>query len=161
VRASAVLALAALVSLAQISAAQADTFIVNVGGGSLTFDPQTITIHVGDTVTFRNKGGLHNVAADDHSFRCAHGCDGQGGNGAASSSSWAASVPFNQEGRVGYFCETHGQPGAGMYGTIVVLAQAPRSAVGAIPLGGWGAGLLLMAALALAAAARLRRRRSP
>jgi plastocyanin len=105
----------------------AATSIVNVGGAGLSFSPQTITIDPGDTVVFINKGGFHNVVADDGSFRCAHGCDGDGNNGSgnASSSNWVASVTFDAPGAIGYFCEIHGQPGAGMFGTIIVNGPAP------------------------------------
>jgi plastocyanin len=113
--------------LAGSSWVHATNFIVNVGGSSKTFVPQTLTIHVGDTVKFVNKGGVHNVVADDGSFRCAHGCDGdgQGGNGGASSSNWVATLTFTQPGTIGYFCETHGMPGGGMFGTIIVQASTP------------------------------------
>src|SRR5690348_6115263 len=46
------------------------------------FVPRAVTVDVGDTVTFVNAGGTHNVDADDGTtFRCANGCDGAGGNG--------------------------------------------------------------------------------
>jgi plastocyanin len=106
--------------------AQAAGFIVNVGGAQNAFSPQTITITAGDTVTFVNKGGFHNVVADDNSFRCARGCDGQpNGNGNPSNSNWVASVTFNSPGTIGYFCEVHGMPGAGMFGTIAVQPATP------------------------------------
>lgn len=119
--------LVVLCALLATTAARAATFFVNVGGDiPPTFSPKTLSIHAGDTITFVNKGGLHNVKADDGSFRCARGCDGQpGGNGAASSTNWTASVTFTQSGRVGYYCETHGAPGQGMYGTIIVQAPTP------------------------------------
>jgi len=116
-----------LASLASM-AAHAATFIVNVGGNNPpTFNPKTITISAGDTITFVNKGGLHNAKADDGSFRCARGCDGDGhgGNGAASASNWVASVKFSSPGTIGYYCEQHGAPGQGMYGTIIVQPQVP------------------------------------
>jgi len=97
--------------------------IVNVGqNGQLQFSPQTLTIDPGDSVTFINKGGFHNAVADDGSFRCARGCDGDGngGNGGASSTLWIASVTFTKPGTIGYFCEVHGAPGQGMFGTIIV-----------------------------------------
>lgn len=146
-------------------AAHAATSIVNVGGANLSFSPQTITINVGDTVTFINKGGFHNAVADDGSFRCARGCDsdGMGGNGNASSSNWIASVTFAKPGTVGYYCEIHGQPGAGMYGTINVQGAAPPPppppSTSAVPGGNTALYLLLACALALAAAARIQRRR--
>jgi plastocyanin len=99
---------------------------VNVGPG-LSYSPAILTIAVGDTVKFTNRGGLHNVKANDNSFRCAHGCDGdgQGGNGAASTEIWHASVTFNTAGTIGYYCETHGTPTTGMRGTIIVEPTTP------------------------------------
>lgn len=113
--------------LAGSTFAQAAIAIVNVGGPTQVFIPKNVTIHVGDKVKFVNKGGVHNVVADDGSFRCAHGCDGdgQGGNGGASGSNWVVTLTFNQVGDVGYFCETHGMPGGGMFGTIHVLVSTP------------------------------------
>ena len=104
--------------------AGATTFLVNVGGSALAFSPKTLTISAGDTVTFHNKGGTHNVAANDGSFRCAHGCDGSGGNGTPSTN-WTVSVRFDTPRTIGYFCETHGSPGNGMYGTIIVQPTFP------------------------------------
>ena len=153
-------ALAALLGTLACASARADPFIVNVGGTGSAFNPQTTSIRPGDTVTFVNKGGYHNVVADDGSFRCAHGCDGQpGGNGSASSSNWVASVTFNSAGVVGYFCEIHGAPGEGMYGTINVIAPPPPTVAG-IPLGGRIWNTLLIGVLICAAALgwRLRRR---
>jgi len=148
--------------LALASSADAATFIVNVGGSKNAFNPQTVTIDVGDTVTFVNKGGDHNVNADNGSFRCARGCDGDGmgGNGNPSNANWVASVTLGTAGKVGYFCETHGMPGGGMYGTIIVQGQnPPPPAKKPVP----GGGFLLYASvamlLAVAAALSLRRRR--
>jgi len=97
---------------------------VNVGDpNGLTFAPQTLNITAGDTVTFTNGGGFHNVASDAGavtSFRCANGCDADGGNGAASSAAWSATVAFPTPGTIGYHCEIHGAAGQGMFGTINV-----------------------------------------
>ncbi len=145
--------------LAVPTVASASAHIVNVGGSNPpVFSPQTITITPGDSVTFVNKGGFHNAVADDGSFRCARGCDGdgKGGNGNASSSNWIASVTFNQAAIVGYFCEIHGAPGQGMYGTIIV--QAPPVPA---PADRHWALVLLASALVLAAFAKLRRRFNP
>ncbi len=133
---------------------QAASWVVQVGGsGRLAFNPQTLTIQPGDTVRFANLGGFHNVMADDGSFRCARGCDndGSGGNGSASTQIWSATVAFPNPGQFGYFCEPHGSPGEGMFGTIVV--QGP-----AIPVGvrGWTYAALLAALLLITAAFRLR-----
>ena len=141
--------------------ARADTAIVIVGGQGLAFSPQTLDINAGDTVTFLNFGGLHNVVADDGSFRCAHGCDndGHGGSGAPSSQRWQVSVMFPDAGTFGYFCETHGAPGTGMFGTISVAGPVtpPPPAPSAIPLGGRWMLALLAFALVACAGRRLRR----
>ena len=89
-----------------------------------TFDPPTLTINVGDTVTFVNGGGFHNVinrAGAVTTFRCADGCDGDGGNGDPSSDPWTATVAFPTAGSVPYECEIHG--GQGMQGTITVVGN--------------------------------------
>ncbi|MGA9422260.1 MAG: plastocyanin/azurin family copper-binding protein [Rhodanobacteraceae bacterium] len=91
------------------------------GGPILMFSPQNLTIAIGDTVTFTNAGGApHNVHADNDSFRCAEGCDGDGhgGNGTPSAASWTSTVAFNQSGSFGYHCDIHGT--LGMTGTVVV-----------------------------------------
>jgi len=116
---------------------KADTanWFVEVGGSHAAISPAVLKVEIGDSVTFVNRGGVHNVVADDGAFRCAHGCDGdgQGGNGAPSSQLWHAEVTFTDAGHVGYFCETHGAPGVGMYGTIEVAARAPPTQPSAIP----------------------------
>ena len=83
-----------------------------------TFSPSTVTIRAGGTVTFTNLGGLHNVVADDGSFRCANGCDGSGGNGNAATNAWSVTVTFPNAGSVPYNCEIH--VSFGMRGTVIV-----------------------------------------
>jgi plastocyanin len=108
------------------------------GGGSspvLAFSPTPITITAGDSVTFNNLGGAaHNVHAADNSFRCANGCDGQGGNGDPSATNWTFTLTFNTPGTVNYYCDNH--VSMGMTGSIVVNAAAPPS----ITLGGYLSG---------------------
>jgi plastocyanin len=139
--------------------AHATQWYVQSGGASVAFSPQFITIHAGDTVTFLNLGGNHNVVADDGSFRCAHGCDGDGhgGNGNASGDLWVATITLDEPGMVGYFCEPHGSPGAGMFGTIQVLA--PATPATPAPAGGVWLYSLLTIVLSAVAALRLRVRR--
>jgi plastocyanin len=144
--------------VAAASSARAAQWYVTSGGAGLDFSPQFLTIQAGDSVTFLNLGGFHNVVADDGSFRCAHGCDGDGsgGNGNASAELWFATVTFPATGTFGYFCEPHGAPGSGMYGTIEVLA--PAKPVTPAPGGSAMLDLLLGAGLIVGAALRLRRR---
>lgn len=104
--------------------ATATEFTVTASG--MEFSPVQTTIQVGDTVTFKNLGGSHNVAADNGSFRCAHGCDGDGAGGDGSiSSGWTFSRTFNSAGTVPFHCQQHGSPGGGMHGTITVNGVPP------------------------------------
>lgn len=90
------------------------------------FSPRAITVDVGDTVTFTNAGGTHNVDADDETtFRCANGCDGAGGNGDPSGAAWSSTITITpaMAGRtIGYHCDVHGS--MGMTGTITVNGAA-------------------------------------
>ena len=85
------------------------------------FSPRELTVHAGDTVTWVNQGGFHNVTAEDGSFRCAEGCDGTAGD--PSAASWTFTRTFTAIGRQAYYCEVHGGPGGtGMSGVITVEA---------------------------------------
>ena len=150
-----------VVMIFAVSDAWASNWFVEVGGSQLAFSPAALNISPGDTVTFMNLGGLHNVVADDGSFRCAHGCDGDGtgGNGSPNSMIWFATVDFPNSGSFGYFCEVHGSPGVGMYGTIHVLAAPPPppQTLSIVPSGGWVLSSLLVGALITSAAVHMRR----
>lgn len=100
---------------------------VTVGGANDMFSPSTLTINAGDTVTFTEVSGSHNVVSDTAGlFRCANGCDGdgKGGNGNVAGNNWAVTISFPAAGTFGYYCESHGTPGAGMHGTIRVNTVA-------------------------------------
>lgn len=92
-----------------------------------TFDPPTLTINAGDTVTFMNdpdSPGMHNAVSDSDSvtaFRCANGCDGDGGNGDPDNNTWVATVMFPTAGTAPFHCEVHGFDGGGMHGTITIM----------------------------------------
>ncbi len=113
----------ALLCLSSSAMAADQTVIVN----SNNFSPSDITISIGDSVTFTNQGGFHNVVSDDgtspnNAFRCANGCDGDGGNGDASSSNWSFTLTFLTPEMIGYYCGIHGGTGgSGMSGTINVI----------------------------------------
>jgi plastocyanin len=121
----------ALLLLVAAPSVWAATHTVSVGGTyesggytypSIGFTPRTVAVNVGDTVTFTNAGGTHNVDADDEtSFRCANGCDGAGGNGNPSDAAWSSTItitPAMAGHQIGYHCDVHGS--MGMTGTIVV-----------------------------------------
>ena len=100
---------------------------IHVGGAGAVFTPSNIEALVGDTVTFVNDGGFHNVASDAGSplsFRCANGCDGSGGNGNVSNASWNATITITAaaaHGSIGVHCEAH--EASGMVGSISVTNQ--------------------------------------
>lgn len=110
--------LCAVTVLGSAAAAAAANVVITASG--MSFSPANVTIHPGDSVTWKNAGGTHNVRADDDSFRCAQGCDDQGGDGAASAVAWQATRTFTAEGTVAFHCEIHGSVGGGMHGTVVV-----------------------------------------
>jgi plastocyanin len=99
--------------------ARAANATVDVGGSAgLAFVPATVTINVGETVTWTNRGGTHDVLEDHGAFRCANGCDDTGGDGDVAGNLWSVTRTFNQAGTFGYHCQLHGVNG--MRGTVVV-----------------------------------------
>jgi plastocyanin len=105
--------LIALLALAAVVPARAA--VVDVEVRNFVYVPNDITINAGDTVRWTNIGnGVHNVAADDGSFR-----------NAVSSSNWVFNRQFDQPGEVRYYCEVHSAPGLdinnAMSGRITVL----------------------------------------
>ncbi|UXI66727.1 cupredoxin domain-containing protein [Tahibacter amnicola] len=116
---------------------------VRVGGGQNVYVPARVTITLGDTVTFYNAGGLHNVVAEDGSFRCANGCDRAGGSGTPSSAAWRATVLPTEAGTIDYYCQVHGMPvggyggGVPMRGSIVVQPPDTPVVLDAAYSGNW------------------------
>jgi plastocyanin len=96
-------------------AARAATFQVDVGGGPLAFSPSTLTIQVGDTVTWTNRGGFHDVVSD-----------GNFSSGTPSSSAWTFSHTFNTAGTYDYYCTPHQTQG--MTGKVIVQGGGNRPA---------------------------------
>jgi len=74
------------------------------------FSPATVTVSVGDTVTWRNTGQApHNATASDGSFKTPDLNNGQ-----------SASHTFNSAGTFSYICTIH----PNMHGTIRVLSSS-------------------------------------
>ena len=93
-------------SAATTSGDQAGADAATVKMTDMTFDPQTITVAAGTTITWVNEDSVsHNAVADDESW----GTDifGEGGS---------ASIAFDTPGTYTYNCTLH----AGMVGTVVV-----------------------------------------
>ena len=120
-----------MLALFAVTASAVDHQVVAMNTPNRHFEPPTLEINVGDTVTFVNDPadpGFHNARSDADAvtqFRCANGCDGDGGNGDADSNLWSATVTFPTAGTVGFYCEIHGGDGGiGMSGVITVVGTA-------------------------------------
>src|SRR5207344_61774 len=82
---------------------------------SRAFDPQTVTVNPGDTVTWTNEGGFHNVRSDTDLFMSAP----------SSLPGWMFEETFPVIGTFPYYCEVHGDPGGvGMSGVVTVVAHS-------------------------------------
>ena len=94
---------------------------VQVGPG-FTFSPSTLTIAQGDTVTFTNAGGTHNVHATGGPtwVTCGLNCST---NTVPNGTAWSHTITFPTPGTVNYQCDAHA--GLGMTGTITVNAPTP------------------------------------
>ena len=100
--------------------------------GGPYFYPYSLTIGAGDTVAFSNDVDAlpHNVVADDGSFRCARGCDGEGGNGAPFIF-WTFTRTFKTAGVVNYHDEVSHATG------VIVVQDVPPFAIGPGTTGSW------------------------
>lgn len=84
-----------------------------------TFNPNTVSIEVGDTVVWTNTGGTHNVNGTTDTYP-----DNPVGfgNGNASASLWTYEFVFEQAGTYNYRCDPHFA--LGMTGQVIVSAPA-------------------------------------
>src|SRR5207253_1018321 len=74
------------------------------------FEPKTLTVNEGDTVTWNNKEGLHTVKSDTDAFVSKNLKAGE-----------SFSYQFTKAGKYAYHCAFHGSKGGGdMAGTITV-----------------------------------------
>jgi LPXTG-motif cell wall-anchored protein len=93
---------------------------------SLTYAPKTITVNVGDTVTWIHDSTStpHTVTADNGSFDSSPGCPASIPACLGAGSTYQHT--FTQAGTFAYHCKIHGAAGGiGMAGTIVVVAAPP------------------------------------
>ncbi|MCB0638964.1 MAG: lamin tail domain-containing protein, partial [Lewinella sp.] len=86
-----------------------------VTASGLTFSPADLVIEAGDTVTWTNAGGFHNVNGSQATYP-----DNPEGfsSGAASSDAWTFQHVFTLPGTYGYQCDIH--VGANMVGSVTV-----------------------------------------
>jgi plastocyanin len=91
-----------------------------------TFTPATLQVNTGETVTWRNAGGFHDVVFED----------GLRHPPAASSDPWSYPRTFTQPGIYRYYCSEHGTLASGMRGSVTVVAAPPPPGGGTPPPGG-------------------------
>jgi plastocyanin len=87
------------------------------------FTPADVTVFQGESVTWANGGGSHNVRFDDNSFVLP---------GAPDATPWSVSRTFDKVGVFRYYCEAHGWPnGVDMSGAVTVKPAADKQPVSA------------------------------
>ena len=80
------------------------------------FTPTDVTVFQGESVTWTNGGGLHNVHFDDNSFVMPPAPD---------PAAWSVTRRFDTVGVFRYYCEAHGYPnGVDMSGAVYVQPAA-------------------------------------
>ena len=99
-----------------------------IGGTGIldVFTPDSLNINIGDTVTWNNIVGFHNVNGTLGTFPN----NPEGFGNAPSSSSWTFSHIFNIPGSYDYHCDPHA--GMGMVGFITVNPSSSNPTLGAI-----------------------------
>ena len=90
-----------------------------IGVTNNVFTPNALTINVGETVTWDNTEGFHNVNGSQQSYP---DNPESFGNGAAAMAPWMFSHTFNVPGSYTYHCDPHFS--VGMVGTINVVSAA-------------------------------------
>lgn len=84
------------------------------------FIPRYVTIQVGDTVTWKNVDGTHNVVSDDGTIL----------SGFVAPAPWTFSWTFTSAGTVPYYCEIHGNiGGVGQSGVVFVRPAHPANEI--------------------------------
>lgn len=110
-------------ALAGATALAADQTVTATSSNEFT--PAAVSVNQGETVTWVNAGGDHNVKFDDGSFEQP---------GEPSGSAWTVARRFDTPGTFRYYCEAHGGPGGGgMSGTVTVQASATTPGEAAPP----------------------------
>ena len=99
-----------------------NSHIVNVGGPSDIFDPAVLLVVPGDTVTWVNIGGFHNVNGSLNTYPA----NPEGFENAVSSTSWSFTHVFTISGEYNYQCDPH--VGMGMVGQVFVGCISNMSA---------------------------------
>ena len=85
-------------------------------GPGFSFIPDTVTVNQGESVTWTNAGGFHNVRFEDNSFAQPP---------FVSPDRWSVTRSFGAAGTFRYFCDIH--RASGMTGTVDVSGAGPAA----------------------------------
>ena len=101
-----------LLSICYLSVNAQNSYVVNTVGN--TFSSDSLTINIGDTVTFNSAAGSHNVNATLVTFPN----NPEGFGNGVTSAPWSFQWIFSLDGTYDYQCDPHA--GLGMIGIIIV-----------------------------------------
>jgi|ERR1712080_716191 len=106
-------------TLALTLSANAATVKLGSDAGALVFEPSTVTISKGDSVTWVNNAGFpHNVVFDEDDVPDGVDAEKLSHDSLLNAGGQSVTTKFTTSGTYGYYCEPH--QGAGMQGKVVV-----------------------------------------
>ncbi|KAI8475902.1 MAG: plastocyanin/azurin family-domain-containing protein [Monoraphidium minutum] len=107
-------------SLALTLSAHADATVkLGADSGALVFEPATVTVGAGETVTWVNNAGYpHNIVFDEDAVPEGVNADAISRDDYLNAPGETYALKFSTPGTYGYYCEPH--QGAGMVGKVVV-----------------------------------------
>lgn len=98
---------------------QTNSRIVIVSAGALVFEPASVTISKGDTVTWTNNAGFpHNIVFDEDAVPAGVNADALSNEDYLNAPGETVTRKFDVAGEYNYYCEPH--QGAGMQGKVIV-----------------------------------------
>merc|ERR1712176_1042684 len=106
-------------TLALTFAANAADVKLGSDSGGLVFEPSTVTINKGESVTWKNNAGFpHNIMFDEDEIPAGANADALSHEDYLNAPGETATSKFDISGSSSYYCEPH--QGAGMQGKVIV-----------------------------------------
>ncbi|GFR40959.1 hypothetical protein Agub_g1623 [Astrephomene gubernaculifera] len=109
-----------IASMAVTLAAHAGATVkLGADSGALVFEPSTVTIKAGDSITFVNNAGFpHNVVFDEDAVPAGVNAEAISRDDLLNAPGESFTVKLDAAGEYGFYCEPH--QGAGMVGKVIV-----------------------------------------
>jgi len=124
------LTLVTLLLAAALAAVHATTVDVHIS--NFTYNPQHVTVNVGDSVRWINDDSVPHTARSGTSFTPSGVFD----TGNIPAHTMSAPIQFNTAGQIFYYCNTH-KSGMTQGNNYSVIVNAPTSMSGHVDLQGW------------------------